>query len=115
VFLLSKSKRYYYDHLAVHEGNRNLRAVWRIARQSAAGHPAAFPERLVEICLLAGTKTNDVVLDIFAGSGTTGVVAIKHNRQFVGLEINEDYCVLAKNRITEALGVTPSASVMSPC
>ena len=52
---------------------------------------AVFPEKLVEMCLLASTKEGDFVLDPFAGSGTTGVVAKKNNRNFIGVELVKKY------------------------
>lgn len=63
-------------------------------------HFAAFPERLPELCIKAATKEGDVVLDPFAGTGTTLRVAAKYNRQAVGYEISEDYCrlIVEKNK-----------------
>ena len=48
------------------------------------------------------TNENDVVLDPFMGSGTTGIAAAKLNRDFIGIEINEDYFSIAKERISES-------------
>lgn len=62
-------------------------------------HFAVFPEPLVEPCILAGSRPGDPVLDPFAGSGTTGAVAIRHGRHFVGIELNPDYLALARARI----------------
>jgi DNA modification methylase len=53
--------------------------------------------------VLASTKENDLVLDPFTGSGTVGVVAVKHGRNFVGIELNEDYVQIARQRISVAL------------
>ena len=79
---------------------RNKRDVWTIATRPYKGaHFAVFPEALVEPCVLAGSAPGDVVLDPFAGSGTTGVVALRHGRAFVGCEINPDYAALARERI----------------
>ena len=58
-----------------------------------------MPEALVEPCILAGSAAGDTVLDPFTGSGTVGMVALRHNRNFVGTELNPDYANLAVNRI----------------
>ena len=82
-------------------GRRNRRSVWSIATgQFKAAHYATFPERLVEPCILAGCPEGGTVLDPFAGSGTTGVVAKRLRRHFVGVEINPEYWKMAMNRIT---------------
>lgn len=59
-------------------------------------HPAIFPERLAEDHILTWSNENDIVLDPFCGSGTTCKMAKKNKRHFVGIEISEEYCVLAK-------------------
>ena len=58
-----------------------------------------FPEKLVEPCILAGCPEGGTVLDPFMGSGTTGVVAKRHGRNFIGIEINPQYELLARERI----------------
>jgi len=81
---------------------RNIRTVWTIATQPfPEAHFATFPEALVEPCIKAGSKTGDVVFDPFAGSGTVGVVALKHGRSFVGLDLQPDYCKMAVKRIED--------------
>jgi DNA modification methylase len=83
---------------------RNRRTVWTIATQPfAEAHFATFPEALVEPCVLAGSKPGDLVLDPFAGSGTTGVVALRHGRRFLGLELNGEYASMARRRIAGPL------------
>ena len=62
-------------------------------------HPTQKPEKLVAKIILASTNEGDVILDPFLGSGTTSVVAKKLNRNFVGIEMNEEYCCLAEKRI----------------
>lgn len=82
---------------------RNKRSVWSIATKPYAGaHFAVFPPDLVEPCILAGSRPGDVVLDPFMGSGTTAAVAIAHDRQFTGCELNVDYKPLQDERISEA-------------
>jgi len=79
---------------------RNRRTVWTIPTQPFPGaHFAVFPPALVEPCVLAGSKPDDLVLDPFAGSGTVGVVCRKHARRFVGIEINPEYAAMARGRL----------------
>ena len=61
-------------------------------------HPAMHPEKLIEPFVKATTEKNDLVLDVFAGSGTTGVVALDLGRRFVGYDINGNFCKLCEQR-----------------
>lgn len=148
VFLLTKSKKYYYDALAIAEpiaegtaarykGGRsasskyaeeipgqgkvqklnaaraagtitdsdispvrNARDVWHINTVPyKGGHFAAYPPKLAERCILAGCPRGGIVLDPFFGSGTTGLAAVKNDRRYIGIELNAEYCKLAKERI----------------
>jgi DNA modification methylase len=75
----------------------NKRTVWTMATQPFPdAHFATFPEELPTICIKAGCPEGGVVMDPFAGSGTTGVVARKLGRQFVGIELNTEYCEMAE-------------------
>jgi DNA modification methylase len=147
IFLLSKSREYFYDADAIREPlqtesnirnkasegytngtglqpaskgdrewnnplGRNRRSVWTVTTKPyAEAHFATFPPDLIEPCILAGSKVGDTVLDPFSGSGTTGAVALKHGRKYIGCELNPDYIELAHRRITQMqpmlLGVTP--------
>jgi DNA modification methylase len=79
----------------------NLRSVWWIApAQYGDEHYAVMPEQLAEICILAGSREGDTVLDPFCGSGTTGVVALRYHRNFVGIELNPEYADMARRRIS---------------
>lgn len=83
-------------------GFRNKRSVWTIPNQPfVKAHFAVFPELLAETCILAGCPENGVVLDPFAGSGTTGRVAVKNNRNYVLIELNPDYIQLIENRVNK--------------
>jgi site-specific DNA-methyltransferase (cytosine-N4-specific) len=85
---------------AVTVDGRNKRSVWHVPTQSYSGaHFATFPEALIEPCILAGSREGDTVLDPFCGSGTTGVVSLRHGRSFVGIELNPEYVQLARRRI----------------
>ena len=103
IFLFSKSLRYFYNYQSVQEGNqRNRRTVWTIPTESFPGeHFASFPPKLVEPCILAGSEPGDWILDPFFGSGTVGVVCEEQQRNYVGIELNEDYVRLALKRIQE--------------
>lgn len=82
--------------------DRNRRSVWTISTQPYAGaHFATFPEALVEPCVLAGSRSGDVVLDPFFGSGTVGQVAERLGRQWVGIELNSEYADMAKIRTAQ--------------
>ena len=83
---------------------RNRRDVWTINTKPFKGaHFAVMPEALVEPCVLAGSGPGDTVLDPFAGSGTVGVVAKRHGRKFIGVELNPEYAEIAKTRIDNEL------------
>ena len=74
------------------EPGRHPRSVWSISAQPFPGdHPATMPPGLAEKCVLSGCKPGGVVLDPFSGSGTTGMVANKHGRRYVGIDLNEPY------------------------
>jgi DNA modification methylase len=86
--------------MAIMPEKRNKRTVWTIASEPfSEAHFATFPTALVEPCILAGSKVGDTVLDPFAGSGTTGVVALRYHRDFIGIELNPEYVSLAEKRI----------------
>jgi site-specific DNA-methyltransferase (cytosine-N4-specific) len=100
LFMLTKSARYYFDNVAIAEPTRNKRSVWTITTKPFKGaHFAVMPEALVEPCVLASSRPNDLVLDPFTGSGTVGVVALKHGRNFIGTELNPEYAEIARNRV----------------
>jgi len=87
------------------DGLRNKRDVWTISTKPFKGaHFAVMPEALVEPCVLAGSAEGDTILDPFTGSGTVGVVALKHRRNFVGTELNPEYVEIAEQRLN---GVEP--------
>ncbi len=86
-------------------GPRNTRArrdVWTVPTQPYGGaHFAVFPPSLIEPCVLAGSRSGDVVLDPFFGSGTTGLVAEALGRRWIGCEINQDYANLQRERTAQ--------------
>jgi len=151
IFLLAKSKRYYYDNESVrektvsskgnarsfrgggaytgsrsfensavverdttgnkenHTGKRNRRSVWTVSPRSAVGaHFAVFPPELITPCVIAGCPPGGKVLDPFNGSGTTGVVAGDHGRDYVGIEINPEYVEMSKVRLRDHMPLVNS-------
>jgi DNA modification methylase len=91
-----------------HPLGRNRRSVWTIPTEAfPAAHFATFPTALVEPCVLAGCPEDGVVLDPFNGAGTTGVVARRLGRRYVGLEINPAYAEMARKRIIADQGIDP--------
>lgn len=84
------------------KGGRNKRSVWTVSTQPFAGaHFATFPPKLIEPCILAGSREGDTVLDPFNGAGTTGLVALRKNRSYVGCELNPEYVELSRRRIVD--------------
>lgn len=73
--------------------------VWNINPERNNTHPAPFPQKLVENCMLLTTEDGDMCLDPFVGSGTTAIVAIKNKRNFIGIEIDEKYVDIINKRI----------------
>jgi DNA modification methylase len=87
---------------AFHPKGRNRRTVWQIPLSKFPdAHFAVFPEKLVEICILAGCPENGIVLDPFMGSGTTAMVAKRLGRRYVGVEISEEFCAMARARLAK--------------
>lgn len=81
---------------------RNKRSVWDVCTKPYKGaHFATFPDTLITPCILAGSRVGGTVLDPFCGSGTTLMVANRYGRNGIGIELNEDYEQLIKDRIGE--------------
>lgn len=92
----------------VHPLGKNPSDVWQIAKVTSGknrsskertGHPAQFPNELIEKFVKGFSNPGDIILDPFIGSGTTAEMALKFNRKCVGIEIREDYCEIAVDRI----------------
>jgi len=89
----------YYDEALI-PTMRNKRDVWLINTVPySGGHFAAYPPKLAETCILAGCPKGGVVIDPFLGSGTTAAVAKSLDRHYIGIELNIEYCALARARI----------------
>lgn len=77
-------------------GGHNPGDVWSVAtRPFSEAHFATMPPALAERCVMAGCKPHGTVLDPFSGSGTTGYAAAKHDRRYVGIDLNADYLDLS--------------------
>ena len=83
---------------------RNKRSVWTVNTFSFSdAHFATFPPKLIMPCIKAGCPENGIVLDPFFGSGTTGEVALRLNRKFIGIELNPEYIKIANKRLSAHL------------
>jgi len=92
-------------HSAAHPNGRNPGDVWSIStRPLRAAHFAAFPIDIPLRAIAAGCRPGGTVLDPFTGSGTTGIAARQLGRKFLGIELNGDYCELARTRLLTAGG-----------
>lgn len=87
-------------------GKRNKRDVWQVSVCSTVkeAHFAVFPKELIMPCVSAGCPEGGTVLDPFSGSGTTGIVAVQNNRNYIGIELNPEYIEITKRRIEKEIG-----------
>ncbi|WP_231618479.1 DNA-methyltransferase [Nonomuraea sp. SBT364] len=92
-------------HATTHPNRKNLGDVWQIsARPLRAAHFAAFPIDIPLRAIAAGCRPGGTVLDPFAGSGTVGIAARQLGRKFAGIDLNPDYCELARTRLLAEAG-----------
>jgi DNA modification methylase len=85
---------------------RNKRDVWTVTTKSyPEAHFATFPPDLIRPCVRAGCPAGGLVLDPFAGAGTTGLVALEEGRDFLGIELNPEYVGLIEKRLAPLLAV----------
>jgi site-specific DNA-methyltransferase (adenine-specific) len=102
IWLAAKTKKYYFDYPLAKEinGGKQMRNMWQMnAQRHKTDHPTEKPEPLLDRIIRIGTKKDAVVLDPFMGSGTTGVIAKKLGRKFIGIEKDKTYFENAKIRI----------------
>jgi modification methylase len=120
----SQDSRYTFNYEAMKALNDDLqmRSDWtlpicagpeRLKRGGKKAHPTQKPEALLHRVLLASTRPGDLVLDPFFGTGTTGAVAKRLGRRFVGIEREEEYAALARERIA-AVEAAPLDTVTTP-
>ena len=77
-------------------------SIWQINPSPKTNHPAAFPIEIPKRAIESFTHKNDLVLDPFMGSGTTGIACKHLNRNFIGIELNPKYVEIAEKRIEDA-------------
>jgi len=85
---------YFDKSKAIHKKN-----IWRINKEKDQSHPAPFPEELVDNIIKSCCPENGVVLDCYNGSGTTGVVAVRNNMSYIGIDISQNYIEMTKKRL----------------
>ena len=96
------SNKSYESSLCLNVEKRNKRDVWTIPTFSfQEAHFATFPPDLIKPCILAGSRSGDVVMDPFLGSGTTALVSKELGRKCIGIELNEDYIRMAIKRTAQ--------------
>lgn len=89
----------YNNPLTVYGDESMAANIWEYHPEHAIDHPAPFPEKLAEDHILSWSNEGDLILDPMCGSGTTCKMAIRHRRRFIGIDISEAYCDLARRRI----------------
>lgn len=98
VFMFSQTQRYFFDRSGLVPGEEDVWII-RARPENPHSHAAPFPVNLVERCLACGCPPEGVVLDPFAGSGTTLIAATRSGRSGVGIELNDTYAAQAEQRI----------------
>lgn len=104
IWFASKTKKYYFNYELAKKlnGGKQMKNLWEInAVKHKTIHPTEKPEILLERIILIASQEGDTVLDPFMGSGTTGVVAKRFKRNFIGFEIDKNYFNIAKLRIND--------------
>jgi len=106
----NEKSKHYFDYQLMKKINqgKQMRNVWEISAPTAeekifGKHPTQKPVELLNRIILASTKENDLVLDPFCGSSTTGVSSISLNRKYVGIELEDEYLKLSIKRLDEAI------------
>tara|TARA_B100000963_G_scaffold359177_1_gene385719 strand:+ start:3072 stop:3878 length:807 start_codon:yes stop_codon:yes gene_type:complete len=103
IWVASKSKKYFFNYELgkILNDGKQMRNLWEInAQRHLTKHPTEKPENLIERIILLGSKKDQVILDPFMGSGTTGVVAKRLSRKFIGIELDKEYFDISKERIS---------------
>ena len=103
-----KTKHYFnYNLMKSYNDGKQMKDVWLMGRpkkeeKKFGKHPTQKPEEIIERMIHASTQQNDIVLDMFNGSGTTGVVCARNKRNYIGIESDKSYCELSRKRIKSA-------------
>ncbi|MDP2938573.1 MAG: site-specific DNA-methyltransferase [Candidatus Omnitrophota bacterium] len=104
----NKDSKHYFDYPLMKKLNndRQMLSLWSIKPPSweekkYGKHPTQKPLQLLERIILASTRPGDIVLDPFCGSSTTGIAALREKRQFIGVEVEEEYLKLSIKRLKD--------------
>lgn len=105
-----------YEAMKAENGGRQMKNIWRLPTPGAAEkrmgkHPTQKPQALISRCLRASTNPGDLVVDLFAGSGSTGVAALDLGRRFIGVEREAGYAALAVKRLRNAAAARTSSQI----
>jgi len=106
----------YHEKDVLKKDGKQMRSVWSIpltkkSEKRFGKHPTQKPESLLERVVLSSTNEGDIVLDPFCGSGTTGAVAVRHGRRFIGIDMDDDFLDgIAKPRIEDEIKAQAVAS-----
>ena len=106
-----------YEAMKAENGGKQMKNIWRLPTPAAGEkrlgkHPTQKPVALIARCLRASTNPGDLVLDLFAGSGSAGVAALQLGRRFIGVEREPVYAALAARRLREAVSPRPDTVVV---
>lgn len=102
-----KSKHVFnYSDMRIENEGKQMKTVWRFLppannEKTFGKHPTQKPVKLLERCIVASTMINDLILDPFNGSGTTGIAAVKNKRQYVGIESEKDFLDITVKRLNQ--------------
>jgi site-specific DNA-methyltransferase (adenine-specific) len=105
----SKSKHFFdYSLMKDINGGKQMKDVWTFGRTTKyekrhGKHTTQKPEEIIERIVLCSSQQGNIVLDLFSGSGTTGVVSLRNNRKYIGIEISEEYLMISKKRILDEI------------
>ena len=115
IFLLTKEPKYFYDADAIRtpvaestaarvEYGANKRDVWSVPASGgytddSGAHYATYNPKLIEPCVLAGCPEGGIVIDPFNGTGTTGIVALRNGRRYIGIDMSKQYIDMATRRL----------------
>ena len=108
VIMFVKNAKYKFNqqYEKVDSGERIKRCVISTKNgASSNSNTASYPVEIINPLILASSNENDIILDPFMGSGTTGIAALKNNRKFIGCEFDKKYFDIAKNRLEEVLHI----------
>lgn len=103
------------DHAKTIEtiNGRNRRSVWTVPTRAFKGaHFATYPPALIEPCILAGSALGDTILDPFNGAGTSGLVALRNGRNYIGIELNLEYANITQTRLRDDAPMLNSVKIV---